>query len=202
MSDSSAHTREGEALAALKRKEYQKAYRLYKSLAQTGSASAMLTIGRLYLNGIGVTKNHAEARHWFERAYASNREAIRNYAALILQEIYWYGRGVPINYDKAFGYVKAFEHIEHPALSHAMFVYSVAIHYERGRGVPKDIPRAMELYRRAADAGHIMSRIMLDRRKILQGDLLALPSWIVAVLKLQLLELIKGRNSADLRLWR
>lgn len=202
MSQPVAKSRTDEALDALKHKEYEKALSLYESLAQAGSASAMLTLGRLYFNGIGMEKSYEKARYWLERAFSGNREAVRNYAALILQEIYWYGRGVLVDYEKAFRYVKQFEHIEHPTLGDAMFIYSVAIHYERGRGVSKNIPKAMELYRRSASTGHIISRIMLERRRILQGNFLAIPVWLAAIFRLKVLEYIKGRNSSDLRLWR
>lgn len=194
--------RVNEALAALKRKEYRRAFAIYELLAQSGSASAMLTLGKFYFNGIGVQKDYDKALYWLERAYGGNRESVRNYAALTLHDIYWRGQGVPIDYKKAFSYVKQFEHLEDPGLGRAVMVYSVAIHYDLGWGVPKDIPKAMELYGRAADAGHILSKIMLERRRILRGNPLAILSWLMAIAHLLILEFIKGRPNADLRLWR
>lgn len=192
-------TAQAEALEALRLREYEKAFALYERLAQAGSGSAMLWLAQMYFSGLGTDKSYEKARYWDERAYESSDLAVRYVAATRLQEVYLFGEGAPVDHEKAFRYVKEFESIERPSASLAFFVYRVALHYDRGEGTRQDASKAMELYRRAAAAGHLMSKVQYARWQILRGNLLALPSWLGAGIAMNVLEVFKRYLSDDMK---
>jgi TPR repeat protein len=77
-----------DADAAYQRGDYATALRLWRPLAEQGSANAQYVLGIMYANGRGVPQNDVQAHMWFNlaasRAPASERdEAIkmRNVAA-------------------------------------------------------------------------------------------------------------------------
>src|SRR3989304_1153549 len=68
-------------ISAFEAKEFSKAFKFLSPLAETGNAQAQyrraaeqglagsqMTLGMLYEQGIGVEKNEAEARKWYEKA--------------------------------------------------------------------------------------------------------------------------------------
>lgn len=199
MTESIDGTRLGEADTALKNGEYAKALALYEALAQTGSAHAMFMLAVMYGRGLGVARDCEKIRYWSERAYAKGDGP----AAVELHKIYGHGKyGVSRDEEKAFRYVRMFERVEHPDLYQALGVFLVASAYERGRGVAKDIPKAVDLYRRAAAAGHIPSKINWSLLQMRHGNLLAIVPWLFAVLHGQFLVVSKGPQKGwnDLRM--
>ena len=57
-----------DAKAAYDAGDYQKAFRLFKPLAEQGNASVQAAIGWLYENGEGVPEDDTRAVHWFSKA--------------------------------------------------------------------------------------------------------------------------------------
>jgi TPR repeat protein len=57
-----------DARSAYKEGDYQTAYRIFKSLAERGDAAAQFSLGGMYMDGQGVTKDNAEALKWYRRA--------------------------------------------------------------------------------------------------------------------------------------
>jgi hypothetical protein len=86
-----------DAETARKRGDYGTAFRLYRSLADQGSARARYWTGVLYGNGQGVPQNYAEAAKWYRLA-ADQGDA---YAQYNLASAYYSGQGVPQNYVSA-----------------------------------------------------------------------------------------------------
>ncbi|MGP5215676.1 tetratricopeptide repeat protein [Psychrobacter celer] len=66
-----------------------------------------------------------------------------------MQEVYYFGRGVPQNYTKALDWYKK-------AASQDLDIAQLNIGglYENGYGVPQDYDKAFEWYQKAADQGN------------------------------------------------
>lgn len=64
-------------------RDFNKAIRLYKLAAASGSVKAQVVLGNIYFNGIGVTQDIDLAIHWFELANSQGDEK----AKLALQQI-------------------------------------------------------------------------------------------------------------------
>ena len=57
-----------DALAAYKAGDHQKAFLLWKPLAEQGNPLAQFFIGMLYTEGKGVPQDYAKAVHWWTKA--------------------------------------------------------------------------------------------------------------------------------------
>ena len=69
----------------------------FSTAATEGNAAAMAELGSFYVFGLGVEKDLALARHWFEQAVAKgNARAMVN-----LGRLYHKGRGVQMDIGKA-----------------------------------------------------------------------------------------------------
>jgi TPR repeat protein len=87
-----------DAAAAYKSQDYATAYRLYRSLADSGNVYAQGIIGIMYAKGEGVPQNDAEAVKWYRLAAdQGNAEAQTN-----LGVKYARGQGVPQDYITAY----------------------------------------------------------------------------------------------------
>ncbi|WLG43453.1 tetratricopeptide repeat protein [Pseudomonas sp. FP1740] len=70
--------------------------------AGSGDALAQLLIGKMYGEGLGVTKNLGEAVNWYMKAALSNNPE----AQYILARAYYFGTGVPENRNEALVWYK------------------------------------------------------------------------------------------------
>lgn len=166
---------EKEAFAALKREDGAKALELFKKMAAVGSPVACYCIGDIYLYGQGgVPCNQAESKKWYERAYNSSIPRLQQYAAIKLGYIYSAGYdeanryGAAIDYDKAFSY---FQRLDGSDIANGLIWLGVM--YEKGLGTPKDIKKAMALYREAATLGHAVGRKNLASLKVRNGEVVS-----------------------------
>jgi TPR repeat protein len=144
----------GHARAAFKRKDWGAAIERYERLARLGSPEAMMRLARIYDAGEASSakefRDLEAARYWYEMAY-SKADLVG--AALGLGEIYHFGRGVPVDYEKAFSYYKRFE-----GTTSAVGLMRLGIMYQLGHGVQQDAEKARWLYGRAAKLGNIFAR--------------------------------------------
>ncbi len=68
-----------EAVAALKRGDYETAYQEFAALAEQGDSKAMVSIGMLFYNGEGFPQDFGKAMDWFLKAMAlGNGDAYNN----------------------------------------------------------------------------------------------------------------------------
>ena len=69
-----------DAAAAYKARDYQKALRLWKSLAEQGNADAQMLLAQLYYNGYGVPEDNKTAVKWYrlsaEQGYANSQYSL------------------------------------------------------------------------------------------------------------------------------
>ena len=62
---------------AYESRDYARAYRIWRPLAENGEANAQFHLGALYFEGRGVDRNLAEARRWLRAALAQGQERAR-----------------------------------------------------------------------------------------------------------------------------
>lgn len=197
-------TMEAEAFAALKANNGGKALELFEKLAASGSGMASYCVGDIYLHGQGgVKSNIAEARKWYQRALSSSVSIVSQYAAFKLGYIYEAGYddegrfGAAIDNMKAFNYYKLLEHSD---IAMGAGQLRLGIMYEMGKGTPKDLKKAMELYRRAAHLGHVIATKNLGVLKLKTGHIIpGLLLWASAILEGIFLGIFK-RNSPRIKM--
>jgi hypothetical protein len=112
--------------------------------AKQGDAHAQCQLGHMYMFGMGVPKEDAEAMKWYQKAAQQGNAS----AQLSLGVMYATGQGVPRNYAEAVKWVQKAAEQGNP---YAQFTLGGM--YERGDGVPQDVAKAVELYRMAAEQG-------------------------------------------------
>jgi TPR repeat protein len=112
--------------------------------AENGQSQAMLNVGTLYEQGIGVPRNFTKALEWYRKA----ADAGENEAYMRLGLCWEIGMGATADMGKA---VAAFE--KAAALSHAPAQHKLAGLYLNGRGLPKDEAKGFDLLFKAAEAG-------------------------------------------------
>lgn len=118
------------------------------ALAGRGSVMAMVYIGGMYLNGIGVASSITDAEAWYSRA----ADAGSAFAYFQLGAIR----------SKRREFSKAAEACRVGAeLGYAPCMYRLATMYQDGVGVPKDLQKARDLLEAAVAQGHIYARVRL-----------------------------------------
>lgn len=137
---------------ALRHKE---AFRLFKNAAEGRDyAYAESALGECYENGVGVTRNYAEAAKWY--GLAADKEFAD--AQFLLGELYRRGLGVKRDYSKA---LTLFEKASNRGLAWGWRGEAGAAY--RGEGIPRDYARALDLYTEAANRGDQESMFMLGQ---------------------------------------
>ena len=112
-----------------------------KKKAEKGDAQAQYTLGLMYYDGKGVTKNYPEALKWIRRA-AEEQGYVD--AQCFLGYMYYEGIGTPQNYSEAARWSrKAAEQ------GHATAQYNLGRMYENGEGVKQDKEEAKKWYRKS-----------------------------------------------------
>jgi len=131
----------------------QKMLGFLRSAAEGGYPEAMYDLGRIYLTGDGVVRNHDEAFHWLEEAH----QAGEHRAATQLGLCYANGLGVVKNESIAFDYWVDGTMRQHDPES----VRYLGIAYEEGIGIEKDENRALHLYEIAANNQDVQSMFLV-----------------------------------------
>jgi TPR repeat protein len=116
--------------------------------AEKGQPQAMLSLGILYEQGLGVFRNFTKALEWYEKAaLAGEKEA---YFRIGL--CYEMGMGTVADLGKA-----AEAYGKGASLASATSMHKMATLYLVGRGVPKDETKGLTLLSSAAEAGNAMA---------------------------------------------
>ena len=123
-----------------------------KAKAEKGDASAQDALGYCYENGLGVTKDLAEAVKWFRKAAEQNDAG----ALINLGVCYQNGQGLAKNDVKAWEcFRKAAE------FGLAVAQYNLGICYDKGRGVAQDEAEAVKWFRKAAEQNYALAQFNL-----------------------------------------
>lgn len=162
------------------KEDYEQAFSCYRLAALGKAPSAYFNLAACYLLGKGTTENVDSALFWFEKGILSpNRRASKVYCGYIysfykndmekgmkyLNEAAQEGSGMALYYlgeiyddgiggikkdpSKAVLYYKESIYNE----TYAIVLRKLADHYFEGNGVPKDIEKAIEMYKDAARMG-------------------------------------------------
>jgi TPR repeat protein len=149
------------------------AFAVIRSGAVHGDAESMNNLGTLYGEGLGVPKDYAAARLWYEIA-AHKGSALAMYN---LGEYFEHNRGVPQDYTKARDwYEKAAAKGDWGAMLNLGRLYA------NGRGVPQDWTKAREWWEKAAAKGNATAKSNLERLSIREA---AMAGRYVEALQLQ-----------------
>ena len=158
-------------------KNYPAAADCYRKSAELGNTAAMIELANLYTDGLGVEQDYAAALRWNRRATKANQPGAFNN----LGKAYELGLGVAIDGEKALRYYRRAEKLgdtgaknnlgnlfrkgeivpKDPAQAISWYKkagapvshYWVGWYYHHGEGVAKNLKKACEYYRRAAEAG-------------------------------------------------
>lgn len=133
-------------------KDLRKAFDYFMLSAKSNHAEAKNYVGLCYDQGIGVSKNHEEAKSFYEQSSKQgNLNALYN-----LANCYEYGLGTVQNESKAFeNYKKLYKQDFVDA------IYKMAWFYENGISVSVDKRRALALYKEAAEKGSSQAQYYL-----------------------------------------
>ena len=122
----------------------------YKKGDLHGNTECERMLGCLYFQGVGVERNLDTAMQYFEKAAAKGHAAAQNGV----------GR---CHYEKG-RYEEAFKWWTKAAAQGDMYAeYNIGLCFENGRGVTKDIPKAIEWYAKAAEKGYACAAKALRR---------------------------------------
>ncbi len=129
---------------AQQRIQPEAAFALMAAEAEKGSGNAMLTLGRFYEQGVGVSRNYTKALEWYEKAAkAGQPEGYYNLG--VCCEI---GMGTAADAAKALqNYQKAAD------MGFALAMYKLSTLYISGTGTAKDAAKGTAYLEKAADTG-------------------------------------------------
>ena len=149
-----------EATIHYDRKEYDKAFSLYKQVAEGNYTELSFFVagrlGKMYLDGKGTTKDEVQAFYWYSKLaelqafywYSKFAEQGNADAPCILAAMYYEGIGVTKDYQKALvWFQKAAEQGNADAQSRLGRMYYEEI------GVTKDDQKALVWFQKAAEQG-------------------------------------------------
>lgn len=141
-----------QGVLAFRAGRYAAALKLWKPLAQAGNGRAQYDVGEMYLFGVGVSRDPAEAVKWFRRA-AQNHD---QFAGTALGSMYELGFGVERSPQTAI------EWFHRGAVAgDALAQYALGGIYREGLGVPKNASLAAKWIRKAAKQGYVIAQANL-----------------------------------------
>ena len=127
-----------------KQRNFDKASDIWLTLSKQGDAESQASLGTLYYNGLGVTKNYGQAFYWLKKSAEQNYLTAQNRLGIFYEK----GVGATKNYKQAvYWYRKAANQDNISAQ------INLALKYEKGLGVEKDAEQALYWFNRAAQLG-------------------------------------------------
>ncbi|KAJ3079648.1 hypothetical protein HK102_003643 [Quaeritorhiza haematococci] len=123
----------------------------YKKAAEQGDPDALYELGRCFETGTGVKVNHKRAVEYYQKAAA--KKHVEAYVQLGICLSNGLG-GVAKDPVKAVGWLqKAVNESEHPRAQ-----VLLGQRYESGSGVPKDVRKALDLFKAAAEQNDAVAK--------------------------------------------
>jgi TPR repeat protein len=135
----------GASAEALKQKDFARARQECQADAQAGDKDCQSTLGYLYRNGLGVTKDHAEAVRWLRKAAEQGQTAGEE----MLGDSFRLGLGVGKDYAEAFRLFSL-----SASKGSAWANNNLGNLYRYGQGVGKDVREAVRYYKLSAEKGN------------------------------------------------
>jgi uncharacterized protein len=141
----------GRGLEAYGARDYARALKIWRPLANKGAAHAQYGLGAMYENGQGVAPNTVKASGWYRKAAEQGHPD----AQFNLGNLYGDGRGVARDLDRGMQWLrKAAEQ----NLASAQF--NLAMKYQHEPTV-RDYAQAVAWYRKAAEQKHLNALVNL-----------------------------------------
>jgi hypothetical protein len=138
-----------DAKAAFDRRDYERAFALWRPLAQAGDAEAQNYFGYMYERGLGVAQDHGEAVRWYRKSAEQGLAEAQSNLGLS----YVKGQGIAQNYvEGRHWFLKSAEQ------GFADAQYNLGRIYEKGVGVETDLAQARYWFRKAASQGQANAR--------------------------------------------
>ncbi len=88
---------QNDGMAAVQAGDWKKASAEFEPLAQKGDPHAQVNLGNLYMRGLGVAQNYAEAARWYEKAAQQGQPTAMGKLGLM----HYYGLGMPEDHTEA-----------------------------------------------------------------------------------------------------
>ena len=176
----------------LKSKNYGAAMQWFQKAAALGNADAQIAVGSLYADGLGVTKDDAQAEQWFLKAAAQGNSDAESHLGILYESagmytdamkwfqkaadqgnagaengvggIYYNGFGVATDYGQAMQWFQ-----KSAAQNNNSAEFAIGVLYEYGRGVTKDYDQAIQWYQKSAAHGNQFAQQAIDKIKTLQA---------------------------------
>jgi len=156
------------------RMDRTEAVKWYRKAADQGYAEAQYWLAQAYETGEGVKqgKNLAEAMKWYQKAadqgyapaqfkIASAYETGNGKKKDLAEAVNWYRKAAVQGHAEAQKKLKTTELLLNAQNGSAEAQYQLAQAYETGDGVPKDLAKAIDWYKKAADQGHAEAQFRL-----------------------------------------
>jgi hypothetical protein len=165
-----------EGYDALARKDYARAMKEYRPLAERGNAEAQYRVGRMYEFGQGVSQDKAQGIAWIRKAAAQNHADAQQELGFI------YATGDGVKQDD----VQAVAWFRKAAMQgDATAQYNLGLLYAKGQGVPKDYAQAIDWWRKSAVQGNADAQFKLgvvyhNGDGVAKDDVLALANATIA----------------------
>ena len=145
-----------DGVEAIKRGDYDSAFREWKSMAEKGHMRAQYNLGVMYAEGLGVSQNNTAAVKWYLLA-AKQGYGIAQYN---LGLMYHHGLGVPLSKTSA---VKWYLQAAKQGIVESQ--YTLGEMYANGEGVPQNNGAAFVWMSLAKMMGHPGANESLERLK-------------------------------------
>lgn len=124
---------------------YNRAFRMFLTIALHGNADAQFYVAYCYSNGLGIDKNDAQAVEWYRRSSEQGNAASQNNLGVC------YGAGEGVSQDKKIAaewFKRAAEQGDDCAQC------NLADYYKDGIGVEKNLELAAKWYKKSAEQGY------------------------------------------------
>ncbi len=162
-----------DGMQAIKSGDYDKALKILVPLANEGKANAQTSLGTMYFNGNGVSKDYVQAEHWYRIAAEQGFTKAQYNLGLI------YGTGQGVQKDPVQA-VNWFSKAADKGLADAQL--NLGNIYNTGQGVPQDNTQAVHWFRKAAEQGLANAQynlgVMYLNGKGVQKDPVQAAQWI------------------------
>lgn len=147
------------ALNAVKEKNFEKAFKHFMTLAESGNAEAQHNIAMLYRQGLGVEKDLTVSARWFRKAADQDIADAQYY----LGHMYDNGEGVEKNAQYAFvWYRRAAEK------GQGLAQINLGVMYANGLGVAQDVEQAYLWFHVGAAQGY---KTAFENKQIIEENL-------------------------------
>lgn len=125
----------------------------FKEAAERGDATAQVTVGLAYREGIGASQDYYKAFEWLKKAAEQGEAEAQNH----LGNLYENGQGVEKNETKAMEW-----YLKSANQGYVDAQFNVGVMYHTGVAGITDLEKAAEWYIEAAHQGHEDARYNLD----------------------------------------